>query len=89
MCQRGEKWRQNFNYLTKNDIECSLHQWLQISQTESYLNEYSNLSQGKRVSSQSKILNLTPIFNENLIQFGGCLCSAEIPVTNKHQIVVS
>ena len=73
MCQRGEKRRQNFSYLTKNDIEFNLQQLLQISQIESYPNEYSDLLQGKRVSSQSKILDLTPIFNENLIKVGGCL----------------
>ena len=89
MCQRGEKRRQNFSYLTKNDIVCSLHQLPQISQTNSYPNEYSDLLHGKGVSSQSKILNLTPIFNENLIKVGGYLHSAEIPVKNKHQIVVS
>ena len=89
MCQRGKKRRQNFSYLTKNDIEFNLQQLLQISQIESYPNEYSDLLQGKRVSSQSKILDLTPIFNENLIKVGGCLQSAEIPVKNKHQIVVS
>ena len=44
----------------KNDTECSLHQLLQISQIKSYPNEYSDLLQGKRISSQSKTLNLTP-----------------------------
>ena len=30
----------DFSYLTKNDIACSLHQLPQISQTNSYPNEY-------------------------------------------------
>ena len=67
----------------KNDRECSL----QIAQFEPYPNDYSNLLQAKRVSSKSKILNLTPIFNENLIKDGVHLHFAKIPVKNKHQIV--
>ena len=59
---------------------------LQISKNESYLNEYSDLLQGKRVSSQSK---LTPIFNKNLIKIGGLLHSAEVPAKSKRQMVVS
>ena len=62
---------------------------LQLSQIDSYPNEYLDLLQGKGVSSQSKILNLTPIFNENLIKVGGRLHSVEIPVQNKQQIVIS
>ena len=89
MCKRSEKRRENFSYLEENDTECSLHQLLQISQIESYPNEYSNLLQGKRVSSQSKILNLAPIFKENSIKFGVPLHFSEIPVKNKYQIVVS
>ena len=75
MCQRGEKGRENFCYLTKNYVECSLHQLFQKSQVESYPNEYSDLLQAKRVSTPSKIINLTPIFNQNLIKVGGCLQS--------------
>ena len=41
------------------------------------------------MSSPSKILNLVPIFKEKLIKVGGRLLSVEIPVKNKHQIVVS
>ena len=41
------------------------------------------------VSSKSKILNLSPIFKDNLIKVGRRLHSSEIPVKNKHQIVVS
>ena len=55
-----------------NDRECSL----QITQFESYPNEYSNLLQAKKVPSESKILNLTPIFNKNLTKVGGRLQSA-------------
>ena len=62
---------------------------LQLSQIDSYPNEYLDLLQGKGVSSQSKILNLTPIFNKNLIKVGGRLHSVEIPVQNKQQIVIS
>ena len=75
MCQRGEKGRENFCYLTKNYVECSLQQLFQKSQIESYPNEYSDLLQAKRVSTPSKIINLTPIFNQNLIKVGGCLQS--------------
>ena len=89
MCKRSEKRRENFSYLEENDTECSLHQLQKISQIESYPNEYSNLLQGKRVSSQSKILNLAPIFKENSIKFGVPLHFSEIPVKNKYQIVVS
>ena len=42
MCQRGEKGRENFCYLTKNYVECSLQQLFQKSQIESYPNEYSD-----------------------------------------------
>ena len=62
---------------------------LQISQIESHPNEYSDLLKAKGVSSQSKILNLTPMFNEKLIKVSGRLHAAEIPVKNKHKIVVS
>ena len=75
--------------MKKYDIDYSLHQLFQISQIEPYPNEYSDLLKGKGVSSQSKILNLALIFNENLINAGGRLHSAEMPVKNKHQIVVS
>ena len=75
MCQRGEKGRENFCYLTKNYVECSLQQLFQKSQIKSYPNEYSDLLQAKRVSTPSKIINLTPIFNQNLIKVGGCLQS--------------
>ena len=75
MCQRGEKGQENFCYLTKNYVECSLQQLFQKSQIESYPNEYSDLLQAKRVSTPSKIINLTPIFNQNLIKVGGCLQS--------------
>ena len=89
MCQRGKKLPQNFSYLTKNDIECSLHRFPQISHTSSYPNEYLDWLQGNWIFGQSKILDLTLIFNEILIKVCGCLHSAEIPVKNKHQIVVS
>ena len=75
MCRRDEKGRESFCYLTKNYVECSLHQLFQKSQVESYPNEYSDLLQAKRVSTPSKIINLTPIFNQNLIKVGRCLQS--------------
>ena len=56
---------------------------------QSYSNDFSDLLQRKKVSSQSKILNLARIFKEKLMKVGGRLHSVEIPVKNKHQIVVS
>ena len=65
---KGDYWWFVGPYFLKNYIECSLHQLLQISQIESYSNEYSDLLQGKKVSSFSRILNLKPTFKNNLIE---------------------
>ena len=75
MCQRGEKGQENVSYFTKNDIMQS-SPISPVSQIEPYPNAYSDLLQGKNVSTQSKLFNLTLIFNENLNKVGGRFQSA-------------
>ena len=83
---KGDYWWFVGPYFLKNYIEFSLYQLHQISQIELYSNEYSDLLQGKKVFSLSRVLNLKPTFKKNLIKR---LHSAEISVKNKHEIVVS
>ena len=75
MCQRGEKGQENVSYFTKNEIMQS-SPISPVSQIEPYPNAYSDLLQGKNVSTQSKLFNLKLIFNENLNKVGGRFQSA-------------
>ena len=88
--KRREKHRENFNYLSYDEIQNSHHILLSLSQKESFQDEYMQLSANANLNTASKIISLNPFINESgLICVGGRLKHATIPENSKHQIILS
>ena len=87
--KRGSPERENFHFLTVNELNHSRNILFQLSQRESFTNEYQTLASGQTISSKSKLISLYPFFDNELIKVGGRIKHANIPEDSKHQIIVS
>ena len=86
--KRNEKHGANLKYLTLLDIEESKLVLFRIAQIESYPEEYTLLSKGKRLSKNSSLIPRNPFLQGNLICIGGRANSEKIEYACKNQVIL-
>ena len=74
--------------LSKNEIDSSHFLIIKLTQAAAFSKDIRNLSQGRAVSSESKLLSLNPFLDKDILKVGRRLKNARIPENQKNPIVL-
>ncbi|XP_049884462.1 uncharacterized protein LOC126379650 [Pectinophora gossypiella] len=74
--------------LTIEELNDSFNHLCSIAQQQSFPTEYNLLSKGKSLSPKSRILSLSPFFENNLIKVGGRINASHYTYDKRHPILL-
>lgn len=90
LCLRFSKGRQAKGALSAQETEGALLFWIRQSQVGEFSEDYSRLSQGQDISSQSRLKNLSPFFDtdKRVLKVKGRLQEAGLTDEQTHPIIL-
>lgn len=87
-CRKPSQSR-SFGSISVQDLEDVLLYYIKIIQNIDYKEEIANCNLGINLHSKSKIINLKPFMQQDVLRVGGRLSKSDLPFARKHPIILS
>lgn len=86
---RKSKEQREYNSLTHDELLEGMKVLVNLSQRESFSNEFLLLSENRTINAKSKLFSLCPFLDGNIIRVGGRLKNSTFSFQKKHPAVLS
>ncbi|XP_053687258.1 uncharacterized protein LOC128736793 [Sabethes cyaneus] len=86
--KRANRGNRKIGFITYAESEEALMVLVRLSQRECFATELAALSKGDQVARSSRLIGKNPQLVEGVIQLGGRLSNAAIPIGRKHPIIL-